>query len=485
MVTSHLWMVVTILVVSLLLRWGLVIRGGQYYFSDEHRYEVSQQVVDLIIQGNVAESLSRLFTAPEHLGFKIIGTVPALIEKLTGPSLVIPALFFSLFSVLNLYIIFLLAQRVGATNREALWALGIAAASHSLLYYARHLMPYDTAMTFGLLSLYVALKKEPTIKTSLLCGTLGFLCFVTYNGYWLLAGFAMLSHVFAAENKISAFLRGGLLLATGFVIPLLMIVSVSRLAGINFMAEYTKFANTITQGDYAEGWRLPFEYFWHAEHFFVVIVGILSLTGLLHIFKSNVRYPVWWIAGLCFVYLLLVVFSVFTQSFVVLGRLARQMLPFLILLSAHGLAKLAAQRTLARYVPTLVMVLIVVQGLWNYGNSFTLSYPRQFADQAQAQYPDFTFSPKRLLFGAPSLCQNNGYAMENAKYFLTGTEINLQVKGHVLLSRPHPINFLPYQYEGYPPEIRRQFRERNLQMTFYRLDNDQDLKNIKNCYIRE
>ncbi len=477
--------VIAVLLLSLLLRWALVVRGGQYYFSDEHRYEVSRGVIDLVLQSRFVEGLSQLFAAPEHLGYKIIGLVPALIEKLTGPSLLIPALFFSLFSVLNLYLIYLLAKQAGATEQEAHLALVIAAASHSLLYYSRHLMPYDTAMTFGLLSLYIGLKTESTVRTSLLCGALGFLCFITYNGYWLLAGFAMLCHAFAGEKKLTAFLRRGVLLALGFVLPLLLLIVVSNFTGINFIAEYTRFANTVTQGDYSEGWSLPFEYFWHSEHFAIMILAVLSLAATFNMFLTNDKRAKWWLSGALFVYVCLAFFSVFTHSFVVLGRLARQMLPFLILLSAHGLHPLALKKSYFRNASTVVMAAIVAQGLWNYGISFRLAYPRDFSNEVQAKYQDFTFSPKRLLFGAPAVCENNGYAMENAKYFLTATEIPPDIQGIVLLSQPHPINFLPYQYEGYPPDVRQQFRDANLQMAFYKLDDNADLKNIKNCFIKE
>jgi hypothetical protein len=479
------WIVTTILFLSLLLRWALVIRGGQYYFSDEQRYQVSQDVSNLIVQGKLGEAFSHLFAAPEHLGFKIIGILPALIEKVTVPSLVIPALFFSLFSVLNLYLVFLLAQRAGATQSESLFALALAAASHSLLYYSRHLMPYDTAMSFGLLSLYIALKPVATLKTSLLCGALSFLCFITYNGYWILAGFAMLCHAFAAKKEIAVLLRRGILLTIGFALPLLLLLLAARWTGIDLIAEYTEFAGTVNQGEYSEGWSLPFEYFWHTEYFLLVILGILTLLAVFHILKSNDRYPLWWLAGLSFVYACLVLFSVYFHSFVVLGRLARQMMPFVILLSAYGLARLATQTPVWRNVSVLVIFLVVLQGLTNYGISFAQSYPGEFSSEAQAQYEDFTFSQKRLIFGAPSLCHNNGYAMENAKYFLTATETNPEINGTVLLSESHPVNFLPYQYEGYTPDQRRQFRQRNLQMTFYKLDDDAEMKDIKNCFVNE
>jgi hypothetical protein len=171
-----------ILCASLLLRWILVLQGGQYYFSDEERYETSRLFAEQLLQGKITEAFSQFFISPEHLGFKIIGILPALVEQFTRESLVIPALFFSLFSTLNLLALYKISQRLGASKTESLYVLILAALSMSLLYYSRHLMPYDSAMTFGLFAVYAALTEKPNTKTSLACGTLGFACFITYNG---------------------------------------------------------------------------------------------------------------------------------------------------------------------------------------------------------------------------------------------------------------------------------------------------------------
>lgn len=454
----------------MLLRWALVLRGGQFYFSDEHRYEVSREVANLILYGNVSEALSRLFMAPEHLGFKIIGILPAFVEQLVRPSLVIPALFFSLFSVLNIYLIFRLAQRVGASWKESVLALVIAASAQSLLYYSRHLMPYDPAMTFGLLSLYVALRQEADVKTSLLCGALGFFCFITYNGYWILTGFAMLCHVFAGEKNATSFLRRAILLAVGFATPVFVTILLAIWAKVNLLAEYAKFANTVTQGDFSEGWSLPFAYFWHAEHFLFIILGLLSIYAIIRLIQTKERHGIWWAAGVVFVYACLWIFSVYFQSFVVLARLARQMMPFLILLSSNGLSQLYAMKPSYQRISSLVVALIIVQGLWNYRYAFELTYPREFSAKAQTEFKDFSFSEKRMAFGAPELCENNGYVMENAKYFLEAPQGHLNIEGTILLSQAHPINFLPYQYEGYKPEQREAFRNANLRMNFYQVD---------------
>jgi hypothetical protein len=127
--------------------------GDKYYISDETRYEVSRNAAKFLSQGHFGEALKQFTFSPEHLGFKVIGVIPALIEHLVGPSLVFPAILFGLFSVLNLYLIFLLSQRVHASSNESPYALLIASSCLSLLYYSRHLFPHDMAMSFGLLAL--------------------------------------------------------------------------------------------------------------------------------------------------------------------------------------------------------------------------------------------------------------------------------------------------------------------------------------------
>jgi hypothetical protein len=138
-----------------------------------------------------------------------------------------------------------------------------------------------------------------------------------------------------------------------------------------------------------------------------------------------------------------------------------------------------------------VLAVIFIQAAWNYSTSYKLSYPREFASKAQVQYPDFNFSEKRLAFGAPTLCQNNGFVIENVKHFVTPPDVNPPVEGELLLSAPHTDNFIPYQYEGYTYEQRERFRDLNLQMRFYKADKEFMSENnplwitIKNCVVKE
>lgn len=485
------WVVAIILLISLFLRWILVLRGGQYYFSDEGRYETSRAFATLALDGDLSEAFSQLFAAPEHLGFKLIGIVPALVEQFTRESLALPALFFSLFSTLNLYLIYLISRRAGATERGSLAALILAASSMSLLYYARHLIPYDTAMTFGLLAVYVALTEKSNFKTSLACGAVGLACFLTYNGYWPLATLGMLIHVFWNGGNIGEWIRKALLTAAGFILPAILIFILALLAGTNLLTEYRVFSTTVSQGSFDEGWSLPFEYFWRAEYIVFIALGVLSIFAVTNALKRKDNSPILWAGAIAFLYLCLVIPSVFLHSFVVYGRLARQIMPFLILLSASGFEHFEQNASFGKRLTTFLLVVIVIQAAWNYQTSYALTYPREFAQQAQNLRPEFVFSEKRLTFGAPTLCQNNGYVIENVKRFVVPPEPNPPIQGEILLSAPHPDNFLPYQYEGYTYEERQRLRELDLQMRFYKVDqafmsdSNPVWKTMKSCAAKE
>lgn len=475
------WIVVALIfLASTLLRWILVFQGGQYYFSDEARYQTSQQMTELLLQGKIGDAGLLLFSTPEHLGFKVIGIVPALLEKIFGQSLVVPAMFLSLFSVLNLYLIFLLSKRVRASPAEALWTLLFASLSQCLFFYARHFMPYDSAMTFGLLALYVGLADKPGIRTSVACGVLSLLCFITYNGYWTLAALAMIVHVLYKSQTIREAIQKGISLGLGFMLPLVALMASSAQLGINLLEKYRRFAGTVTQGRFEEGWSLPFAYFWHAEHFLFVLLALLALYALLR--GKDRKAVVLWGGCLLFIYLCLVLPSVFLHSFVVYGRLVRQVVPFLILLSANGFISISQDIQFGRTVALAALLVVLVQAAWNFNLTFHVAFPRDFVRQVQSQYAGFHFSPKRFLFGAPEVCEDNGYAMQNAKYFLAAPEVAQPVPGEILLSASHPVNFLPYQYEGYTPEGQQAFRKAQLKMVFYKLNPEfakpQDLKKI-------
>jgi hypothetical protein len=467
------------------------LRGGQYFNSDETRYEVSLAAARLLWQGQLGEALRQFTISPEHLGFKVLGIIPALTEHIVGPSLVIPAMFFSFFSVLNLYLIFLLSQRSQITSNESLYALFFAASCLSLLYYSRHLFPYDMAMSFGLLALYVALERNQTMRTSLACGALSFLCFITYNGYWPLAGFAMLAHTLLDTKKVSGMLQKAILTALGFVTPLVIVILAMLWSETDMISAYRLFATSITQGLFEEGWSIPFEYFWYTEYIIILILGTLALLAVFSQFNEPRSYTWLWSGGILFIYLCLVIPSVVFEYFVVYARLARQLIPFLVLLAEQGLVQLEGRVAHGRRVTQFIFVVVFLQAAWSFTAAYQVSFPRDFAVEAQVRFSDFEFSSKRLAFGAPVICQYNGYMIEHAKFYVAPPKELPQVQGELLLSALHPTNYLPYLYEGDPPNFRQAYRTLKLRMNFYKADEgfmsetNPEWMAIENCVVPE
>jgi hypothetical protein len=179
------------------------------------------------------------------------------------------------------------------------------------------------------------------------------------------------------------------------------------------------------------------------------------------------------------------------EYFVVYARLARQMVPFLMLMAAHGLMQLENRVPYSRQVTQLIFVVIFIQAAWNYSSAYRIGFPRDFAAEVQVQFPDFEFSSKRLAYGAPVLCQHNGYAIENAKFYIAPPDRVPQVEGQLLLSAQHPVNYLPYLYEGDPPAFRQAYRRLKLKMNFYKADPEfmseanPEWMAIKNCVVPE
>lgn len=154
-----------ILSVSLLLRMLLVFSGGQYYWPDEEgRYDNARAIVEARTSGQFGDAFRRLDDADPL--FRIIATVPAAIEFAAGQDARIPAMFFAVWSALNIWLLGRIARRLGASQVEALLAAGLLALSSSFLYYARHLMPYDVAMTFGLLALPLGVRSSPSFPST-------------------------------------------------------------------------------------------------------------------------------------------------------------------------------------------------------------------------------------------------------------------------------------------------------------------------------
>ena len=230
-----------------------------------------------------------------------------------------------------------------------------------------------------------------------------------------------------------------------------LVLAINAVSGGHLLALFIKFASTINQGEFEEGWRFPFEYLWHAEHALLLVWLIAAGFWIVRMPRAlqtrRVRLA---LAGLLFIYGTLAISSTGLHAFVVYARLARQLVPFFCLLTAAAFEALrTSESASARRLVSAVLVLLVVQAGFNFRAPLRQTFPIEFLEQAdvagQIEIPGVRGIYTRHIYPAPD-------------------PFTLPAGYGVIKEARHPLQYLPYQYEGYDPGQRQVLRSTDIRM---------------------
>jgi hypothetical protein len=447
---------------SALVRVVLVARGGQYYFPDEMRFDRSVHLLQLLRAGDLKGSLDLLVSSPDHTGFVVLGVPAALLRgAVPGPPKAhawAAAAFLALASLAVLLLVHRLARRLGAGEDEAFRATALAAGCTTLALYTRHLVPYDCSMALGLWALELGFGTGP--PAALLSGLVASAAFLTYNGYWMLAGVAILLPL--VGRTVRGALAHLLLAATGFLIPLLVLEGASLSREEGYLGGLQRFSHTIVQSDMSEGWSLPFAYLWHAEHLVLVaLLGLLALAIRRAVGGSLPRRGWLWGGTVLALYLGQAVLSAGLGRFSVYGRLVRQELPFLCLAAAVPLGALPRGRA-SRGLGAILLV----QACFNLATPVSQAFPLEVRNTVLADYGEVSLLT--TVVGPTQVPKARRYALLNARYLSPVLGVRPDPPGTVVFRRPHPLEYLPYQYEGFLPLERAVLRSADISMRLIR-----------------
>lgn len=445
------WAICCIVTVSACLRIVIAVRGGQGWWQDEARFNVSRLAASKLLIGHVHGAFRTLFATADHLGFKLLGVIPAIGVQL-GLPLWTAAAFFGLFSTASLYLIWRIARIAAADEETANWAAFAAAISVSLFYFSRHLLPYDTALFFGLLSLLIA-RRDSTATSGFAAGIWAGTGFLVYNGYWLFCGVCLVVGVIGRATTVREAawrLPCGLL---GISVPIGCMLALGSLAGSHLLRSGVAFSHTVTLGDFDQGWSFPWKYLWRAEGWLLGFWALASTMGF--ILPGRRGYSLTWLLAIGAIVFGLGGGSNVLHAFVVYGRIARCLVPFIALLSANGLAKIAE---ITRH-GAVVRIAVVAFGIG-------ISVPH-FAAPILQWFPGrFMLRAREIAAAQPA---NIRIRIINAHPFYSPIFVEEAPAENPLFARPHPMQFAPFLYENQTAWLRAEYRKRDMTMRVIRL----------------
>jgi len=428
------------------------------FWPDEDRFELARLAARRLFSGEVTAALDMLLAQPDHLLFKVISLIPASLEVATGAPAWVSGLFFAGISTGVLWLVAAAARAGGGDKRECALALALAACASTLFYYSRHLLPYDLSLGLLLLSLIAGLQPSGRPAQSFQAGIWASLGFLTYNGYWSLAGAVLVVHVARALPDLGEVVMRGLCAAAGLLTPLLVITLASAAFGHDFIARSVEFSGTVAQGDLGQAWRFLPEYLWTAEGALCLLWLAGLVAGLVLGCRTGHGQRLLWPALAVLVAAFLVVPSDLLGRFALSARHIRVLTPILCLAGASALVAWSNLRPRSR-LPAVVLVLAAAQAAWNFATPLRQVFPPEFQALAIHHLADARtrdLGPYKIV---------NGSFLHSPEWAPAGPD-----PGVVLLRRNHPFQFAPYLYEGYSAELRRRYLTRDLSMRIIRLD---------------
>jgi hypothetical protein len=470
-----------ILAVSAVLRIALALRGGQYAFGDELRMNRGAATYIGLLGGD-ARMVRDALSWPEHAGFTPIATVVTAgqhgLTFLTGQhdwshgeqyfaSAALAAALLGLFSTLNIWLVHGLARAAGAKPPEAEWAALLAASSSALFYYSRHLLPYDCAMAAGLAACLLALRNRPAdVWWSGVCAGL---CYEIYNGYWFfvpVAAIALLASRQAWPVRAAAF---GRWLAAALLVVVLLTLPGALIGGGKYWEVLASFGRSARQGEFREGWSLPWAYLWHAEHWLGVAV-IVAIISVLIGRRRHIPFRAWlWLGLAAAIWTQLVLGSTVFERIVVYGRSARALVPFLALLGGYAAAELLATRPRWR---AGAAAFVTLAGALNFLPHFQLVFPRDIREAILRDvgvpkeafvFSGCTYEPPGRPITRPDLVLVNAQGLYPLRDYIG------YPAGRTLLALPSLASFPPYQYEGHTPRERQLLRQHDVSIRLIQL----------------
>ena len=452
------------------------IQGGQFFIVDELRYNAGHHLISQIFDFQYAEALKYFLSNSAHTFFTLFAAIAevarylALVTfydsnikpyelNLSDIGIEVSSCVLSISSAINIVLVYLVVISFGGTKSQSLMASFLMLLSTSNFYFSRHLVPYDLAITFSLLSLYFSGKVNSGPRNAILCGFFSGISTLTYFGYWVLSFTIWLCCILRSSKKKNLHLKNALLCGTAGVSILFFLQAFGMIVNINFLdglINFTSATSTNQMGDLGSGFSIFLEYLWHSEN--IVFVFLLCFF-LLSLWKSDflktklLNQKSVGLFCTITIFSLLIFLSDFLESFVLYGRTIKQIVPFLCISCSLPLCLLVEKllREKKVWILGLLIFTLVASSISNHLKVLNVVYPNDLKKQAQSvtkHFDEIGLFEGENVEKLEKKVSNSSHILVNAQHLVPPLKLCKTLpKGKVILEEKHPyFAFKPYQY---------------------------------------
>ncbi|MFT5123922.1 MAG: hypothetical protein ACI9TH_000507 [Kiritimatiellia bacterium] len=454
------------LLLGWLMRLALILRGGLFYNPDEYRYYRSIDFLHALVHGAWREALQVFYTYPQHNGSILVGAIPAFFQGLLDKVGLAPAqtmhfaaAILAVFPMLNALLGYGIMLRLNRSHAGAFLVLVVLTFSGTMTFYSRHLLPYYSSLTLALFVIWWMLNGKGGAWRYLIAGACSLGVFLIYNGFWYLSGALVGILALIRMPRLPSFFLRATLLAAGYLLGFAAVYGIGRTIDADFFRGLTYFSQTISQGDYADGWWIGWVHLFYAEGILLPLFALLALFSL----RANrpSRLP---LACVGLFYLLLLLGSIGLQKFVVYGRSMIPVYTVLVLAGVIGASRFWRDRPGA-YV--LLLALVLAQSLERYVGLFRQTFPSTILTRVQQTNPDLQLAYS-VLGPQPhvdeAFMDPARFVLLNYRVLTPATGLASVPSGQTVDAWPHPASHPLYLYNGYTRDERVLLREADVRI---------------------
>lgn len=264
---SARYFLASILLVSFLIRLPLAFdSGGHFLWADEQRFGIALDVARQFADGHWHSGADLLLGTSDHIFFRFIGAGIALLGRcfFEGQNLEFYGAMLELFPVGSIGLVWLLARHATGQETAATWSAFFYAGCVTAFFFGRHFFSYDPALSLLLFGWWIGLGSA-SLGRFFSAGVVIGLGYLTYNGYWSIGGIILVSLVFGFKGTPVERLYYAAIGGAGLLLPIAVIYGCAALLGHDLIAHARGFSQSVTQGDFGEGWRFLPSYIVSAE----------------------------------------------------------------------------------------------------------------------------------------------------------------------------------------------------------------------------